>query len=96
MTDLERVLSAMRLPRKATVWVNGRMWPHGEALVREGFAALGVRFDDDGKASIVPMADDSRHPFADEIAGAVVFFASDLSSCVTGQSLDVNGGHVMY
>ena len=31
----------------------------------------------------------------DEIAGAVLFFASDLSSCVTGQSLDVNGGHVM-
>jgi len=36
-----------------------------------------------------------RIPHSDEIAGAVLFFASDLSSCVTGQSLDVNGGHVM-
>jgi NAD(P)-dependent dehydrogenase (short-subunit alcohol dehydrogenase family) len=36
-----------------------------------------------------------RIPTPDEIAGAVVFFASELSSCITGQSLDVNGGHVM-
>lgn len=36
-----------------------------------------------------------RIPDSREIAGAVVFFASDLSSCVTGQSLDVNGGQVM-
>ncbi|MGK2947836.1 MAG: SDR family oxidoreductase [Acidimicrobiales bacterium] len=32
-------------------------------------------------------------PAADEIAGSVLFFASSLSSCVTGQSLDVNAGH---
>ncbi|MCC6640949.1 MAG: SDR family oxidoreductase, partial [Deltaproteobacteria bacterium] len=36
-----------------------------------------------------------RIPGAAEIAGAVVFFASDLSCAVTGQSLDVNGGHEM-
>ena len=36
-----------------------------------------------------------RIPHSDEISGAVIFFASDLSSCITGQSLDVNGGHVM-
>jgi NAD(P)-dependent dehydrogenase (short-subunit alcohol dehydrogenase family) len=37
-----------------------------------------------------------RHlPTSEEIAGAVVFFASDLSCAVTGQSLDVNGGHVL-
>jgi NAD(P)-dependent dehydrogenase (short-subunit alcohol dehydrogenase family) len=34
-------------------------------------------------------------PTSQEIAGAVLFFASDLSSVVTGQSLDVNGGQVM-
>lgn len=34
-------------------------------------------------------------PRAAEIADAVVFFASDLSRAVTGQSLDVNGGHEM-
>ncbi len=34
-------------------------------------------------------------PHSEEIAGAVLFFASDLSRVVTGQSLDVNGGQVM-
>jgi NAD(P)-dependent dehydrogenase (short-subunit alcohol dehydrogenase family) len=34
-------------------------------------------------------------PSSAEIAGAVLFFASDLSKVVTGQSLDVNGGQVM-
>ena len=32
-------------------------------------------------------------PNSEEIAGAVVFFASDLSRVITGQALDVNGGH---
>jgi NAD(P)-dependent dehydrogenase (short-subunit alcohol dehydrogenase family) len=34
-------------------------------------------------------------PHSEEIAGAVLFFASDLSRVVTGQSLDVNGGQIM-
>jgi NAD(P)-dependent dehydrogenase (short-subunit alcohol dehydrogenase family) len=34
-------------------------------------------------------------PSSEEIAGAVLFFASDLSRVVTGQSLDVNGGQIM-
>ena len=46
----------------------------------------------DRVASLIPLG---RIPTPDEIAGAVLFFASDLSSCITGQSLDVNGGHVM-
>lgn len=37
-----------------------------------------------------------RIPTSEEISGAVLFFASPLSSCITGQLLDVNGGHVMY
>jgi len=36
-----------------------------------------------------------RIPTSEEIADAVVFFASDLSRAVTGQALDVNGGHAM-
>jgi NAD(P)-dependent dehydrogenase (short-subunit alcohol dehydrogenase family) len=35
-------------------------------------------------------------PTSEEIADAVVFFASDLSRVITGQSLDVNGGHVFH
>lgn len=34
-------------------------------------------------------------PDSEQIAGAVVFFASPLSCAVTGTSLDVNGGHMM-
>jgi NAD(P)-dependent dehydrogenase (short-subunit alcohol dehydrogenase family) len=38
-----------------------------------------------------------RHlPTSEEIADAVVFFASDLSRVITGQSLDVNGGHILH
>jgi NAD(P)-dependent dehydrogenase (short-subunit alcohol dehydrogenase family) len=33
-------------------------------------------------------------PDSQEIAGAVVFFASDLARVITGQSLDVNGGQI--
>jgi NAD(P)-dependent dehydrogenase (short-subunit alcohol dehydrogenase family) len=35
-------------------------------------------------------------PPSAEIAGSVVFFASDLSKPVTGQSLGVNAGHWLY
>lgn len=51
---------------------------------------------DEVSARVVANIPLGRIPHPDEIAGAVVFFASDLSSCITGQSLDVNGGHVMY
>ena len=35
-------------------------------------------------------------PPDDDCANAAVFFASDLSSVITGQSLDVNGGEVFH
>ncbi len=36
-----------------------------------------------------------RHlPHSEEIAPAVVFFASDWARAITGQTLDINGGHV--
>lgn len=35
-------------------------------------------------------------PTSAEIAGAVVFFASDLARAITGQALDVNGGHYFH
>jgi NAD(P)-dependent dehydrogenase (short-subunit alcohol dehydrogenase family) len=44
-------------------------------------------------ANLIPLR---RIPDSWEISGAVLFFASDLSCVVTGQTLDVNGGQVMY
>jgi NAD(P)-dependent dehydrogenase (short-subunit alcohol dehydrogenase family) len=35
-------------------------------------------------------------PDSAEVAGSVLFFASDLSRAVTGQALDVNGGHFFH
>ena len=68
-------------------------------MVKSHFEA---RAKDEGKtfdevyAEIADQLALPRIPDSEEIAGSVLFFASDLSSCVTGQSLDVNGGQVMY
>jgi NAD(P)-dependent dehydrogenase (short-subunit alcohol dehydrogenase family) len=35
-------------------------------------------------------------PTSEEVADAVLFFASDLSRAITGQALDVNGGHFFH
>jgi NAD(P)-dependent dehydrogenase (short-subunit alcohol dehydrogenase family) len=35
-------------------------------------------------------------PTSEEIADAVIFFASDMSRVITGQALDVNGGHFFH
>jgi len=37
-----------------------------------------------------------RIPDADDIAGAIVFLASDLARAITGQALDVNAGHYFH
>jgi NAD(P)-dependent dehydrogenase (short-subunit alcohol dehydrogenase family) len=37
-----------------------------------------------------------RIPDADDIAGTVVFLASDLARAVTGQAIDANGGHYFH
>jgi NAD(P)-dependent dehydrogenase (short-subunit alcohol dehydrogenase family) len=37
-----------------------------------------------------------RLPDSDAIADAIVFLASDLSRAITGQALDVNGGHFFH
>jgi NAD(P)-dependent dehydrogenase (short-subunit alcohol dehydrogenase family) len=47
----------------------------------------------DEVASAIPLGE---IPTDDDTAGAAVFFASDLSSVITGQALDVNGGEVFH
>ena len=39
--------------------------------------------------NVVPMG---RPGHVDEIASVAVFFASDMSSCITGQTIHVDGG----
>jgi len=39
------------------------------------------------------LEDGTASPMSAEVAGAVPFFASDLSRAITGQALDVNGRH---
>jgi NAD(P)-dependent dehydrogenase (short-subunit alcohol dehydrogenase family) len=35
-----------------------------------------------------------RIPSDEEVAGSIVYLASDLSSAMTGQAIDVNGGEI--
>jgi NAD(P)-dependent dehydrogenase (short-subunit alcohol dehydrogenase family) len=48
------------------------------------------------KAEIASRTALNHIPDSEEIADAVVFFASDLSRVITGQALDVNGGHYFH
>jgi 3-oxoacyl-[acyl-carrier protein] reductase len=54
----------------------------------------GRRADDERKKRVASNAALRRHGVPGDIAGAVLFFLSDLSSFVTGQTLRVNGGVV--
>lgn len=54
----------------------------------------GRRADEERKQRAASNTALRRHGVPDDIAGAVLFFVSDLSSFVTGQALRVNGGVV--
>ena len=62
------------------------------------FGYLGKKRGISGEEVYREVADETSLkylPHSSEIAGSVLFFASDLSKPVTGQSLDVNCGHWM-
>ncbi len=75
--------------------VPGYIWG---ASLEEYFRLQATRLGVDPKVVYEEIATHTalgKIPDSKEIAGAVVFFASDLSCAVTGQALDVNAGHIM-
>jgi len=70
------------------IWGPSLQWYFGDQAKRRGITPQQV-YDEVAAQTAL------RHlPTSEEIAPAVLFFASDLSRVITGQSLDVNGGHV--
>ena len=71
--------------------------PHGirvnalapDLTMTEGIRAISPPGTDDRAKSMVPMG---RAGHVDEMAGAAVFLASDLSNYITGQTIHVDGG----
>jgi NAD(P)-dependent dehydrogenase (short-subunit alcohol dehydrogenase family) len=76
--------------------VPGWMWgPSVEGYFKMMESQTGKSTQDsyDEIAKEIPLGE---IPPDDDCANAAVFFASDLSSVITGQSLDVNGGEVFH
>jgi NAD(P)-dependent dehydrogenase (short-subunit alcohol dehydrogenase family) len=74
----------------------GWMWgPNVEMYVTMTAEARGVEEQVviDEIAANIPLG---RIPTDDDVAGAAVYLASDLSGAVTGQGLDVNGGEYFH
>jgi len=76
--------------------VPGWMWGpsvEGYFKMMEGQTGKPVQEHYDEIASAIALGE---IPTDDDTANAAVFFASDLSSVITGQALDVNGGEVFH
>jgi NAD(P)-dependent dehydrogenase (short-subunit alcohol dehydrogenase family) len=68
------------------IWGPSLEWWYGELAKERGVTPDVVYTDEASRTSL------QRIPTSDEVAAAVLFFASDLSKAVTGQTLDVNAG----
>jgi len=72
------------------IWSDQLKWYFGEIATKYGITAEQVYEQTASKSDL------KRLPEPDEIARAVVFFASDWSSAITGQTLDVNCGEFHF
>ena len=71
------------------IWGESVEWYFNELATERGVTPQEVYDEIAGETALKYL------PVVEEIAGAVLFFATDLSKCVTGQSLAVNSGHLM-
>lgn len=69
------------------IWSDKVEWYIGFLAEKEGISYQEKKAQLEAETSLGYL------PHSSEIAGAVLFFASDLSKCVTGQALGVNAGH---
>jgi NAD(P)-dependent dehydrogenase (short-subunit alcohol dehydrogenase family) len=76
--------------------VPGYIWSDKLAGFFRYLAKQQKRTYDEVHADITSRTALHHIPTSEEIADAVVFFASDLSRAITGQALDVNGGHFFH
>jgi NAD(P)-dependent dehydrogenase (short-subunit alcohol dehydrogenase family) len=71
------------------IWGDSVEWYFGELAKQRGITPKEV-YDEIAAETALKYL-----PPSSEIAGAVLFYASDLSQCITGTSLPVNAGHFM-
>jgi NAD(P)-dependent dehydrogenase (short-subunit alcohol dehydrogenase family) len=76
--------------------VPGYIWSDKLAGYFKRLAKQQNRTYEDVHADIAGRTALHHIPTSEEIADAVLFFASDLSRAITGQALDVNGGHYFH
>ncbi len=76
--------------------VPGWMWGPGVEMYMEMLASGSGKTPQDHYDEIAADIALGEIPPDDDCANAAVFFASDLSSVITGQALDVNGGEVFH
>jgi NAD(P)-dependent dehydrogenase (short-subunit alcohol dehydrogenase family) len=68
------------------IWGPSLEWWYGELAKERGVSPQEVYESEAARTSL------RRIPTSEEVADAVLFFASDLAAAITGQTLDVNAG----
>ncbi len=71
------------------IWGDSVEWYFGELAKQRDVTPQEIYDEIAGETALKYL------PHSSEIAGAVLFYASDLSKCITGTALPVNGGHFM-
>lgn len=73
----------------------GHIWLEENPFYKERAKLLSKTYEE-VEAMYTGMMSLRRIPRPDEIANAILFLASDLSSAITGQTIDVNSGHFYH